>query len=188
MRVPELFLAAFLVGLPILAQEVEEVTPAQTQSDPRAELQELWQDVLDHRRQCFSNIEMASLQSDLSEGRQKVQEQKKVLSREASELSRKRETLEQERAMVDEKLEELKQKLSWQRKAAQKDIGTLAKLYETMDAQVAAQTFAGIPPVFVAGLIAEMKTESAAKILKHVPADKMRQYTLALATRNILQE
>lgn len=92
---------------------------------------------------------------------------------------------------VEEKIAELKRNneelsklVSFASEASQKDISLLAKMYEQMKPQRAAEIFDKMNPTFAAGFLTEMESESAALILGNMSTDKAYETSMIIASRN----
>lgn len=120
-----------------------------------------------------------------------IRERSAQLDKRAEEIEDRIRLLEIIEHRIQEKLAELKSNneelsalVSFANEASQEDILLLAKMYEQMKPQKAAEIFDKMNPTFAAGFLTEMNSENAALILSNMSTDKAYETSMIIASRN----
>lgn len=92
--------------------------------------------------------------------------------------------IEEKLAVLKKSNDELSKLVSYASEASQEDITTLARMYEQMKPQRAAEIFDKMNATFAAGFLTEMSTENAALILTNMSTEKAYEASMIIASRN----
>lgn len=142
------------------------------------------QELLNHRRTCFSPNEIEILRQDLSTLLERGNTRAVQLLEFESELSAQHQRIKKEQARLEALIDEFNQKMAYTDNAALEDIKSLAGVYEAMEPRVAAQALTSMPPSFSAGLVRHMDEQKAARILRYMAPSDVSQLSVTLAARN----
>ncbi len=133
------------------------------------------------RSEPYSSVEERRIMESLQGGNA-------PFARERDELENRKMELKRLEGEVDKKIEQLNQlrvhveKLLAQKNAEEeKRIAELAKVYEKMTAEKAAQIMGTVDQELAISILAKMKTKSAAKILNNMERDKAAKLTTAFS-------
>ena len=141
-------------------------------------------DLLQHRRICYSPQEVDALRQEMSSLLERANTRGMQLLEFESELASRAEKIAHEQARLSDLIEDYNQKMAYAETAAIEDIKSLAGVYEAMEPRVAAQSMASMPPSFSAGLVRHMDEQKAARILCFMAPNAVGQLSMTLASRN----
>lgn len=137
----------------------------------------------------FSSVEERRLFNAIQAERASIRDEKKDLELRKKELKSIEESVDKKLAEIDSKLEELKalrkqikELLAEKSTEEVKRTQDLAKIYEKMSPDKAAQAISGLKPQLAADLLANMKVKAAAKILDQISRQKATELSTTFSS------
>ncbi len=137
----------------------------------------------------YSSVEERRIQKTILEERAQIRKESEEIDLRKKELKSLEEGVDKKLAEIDDKLESLAalQKriealLEEKSAAEQKQIESLAKIYEKMNPGKAAQALTGLEQQLASDLLGKMKVKSAAKILDQVSKQKTTEISTTYTT------
>ncbi|MEM9670105.1 MAG: hypothetical protein AAF950_14380 [Pseudomonadota bacterium] len=131
-------------------------------------------------KSCFTGEMAASLADDywlFESERDELRKKELTLKEYEVELRERQAQLENLRTQLDQRWQEMQA-------AAENDIQHLSKMYGAMKPDEAAQIFDQMDPVFAAGFLRQISSDSAGLILASMEASKAYEVSLSLAAMN----
>lgn len=134
--------------------------------------------------QCAPDGGAAALLASLREREARLVEQERKAAEREQGLALAREEIDGKLAELQAAEEKLAATLAIADQAAEKDVGKLVAMYESMKPKDAARLFGEMDPDFAAGFLAQMRPEAAAAVLAGLEPTKAYAISLMLAGRN----
>jgi flagellar motility protein MotE (MotC chaperone) len=134
--------------------------------------------------QCEPDGGVAALLASLREREARLVEQERKAAEREQGLALARKEIDGKLAELQAAEEKLAATLAMADQAAEKDVGKLVAMYETMKPKDAARLFGEMEPDFAAGFLAQMRPEAAAAVLAGLEPTKAYAISLMLAGRN----
>ena len=129
--------------------------------------------------QQYNSVEERRLVDSISKERERIRDEWALIDLRKKELKTIESGVDRKLAEIDDKLAELERKqkkieqlLATKSAAEKKRIVSMAKIYDKMDPAKAAQAIAGLDTQLAADIMEQMKTKSAAKLMDAITSPK----------------
>lgn len=133
-------------------------------------------------KQRFDNVEERRLWVQLQKKRTDLQEKEERLHRREKELKTLQQEVEKKLSRLSEMRKKLEKMLASKEKAEKERIKDLSKMYQRMDALKAARALTALEEDLAIGILSEMRSRSAGKILSNMKKQDAAHLTSIFST------